>query len=59
MCHGVRGDFTDYRRKTTLQGRSNWQVSVFQTGALPHFEIPALFCSTYEAFLDSIGSAKR
>ncbi len=59
MCHGVRGDFTDYRRKTTLQGRSNWQVSVFQTGALPHFEIPALFCSTYETFLDSIGDAKR
>lgn len=58
MCHGVRGDFTDYRRKSTLQGRSNWQVSVFQTGALPHFEIPELFCSTYEAFLASAGNTK-
>lgn len=54
MSHGVRGDFTDYRRKSAMQGRPNWHVNVFQTGALPHFEIPDLFCSAYQSFLDSI-----
>jgi len=41
MCHGVRGDFTDYRQKALLESRSNWTVRVFPTGALPHFERPA------------------
>jgi hypothetical protein len=51
MSHGVRGDFTDYRGKTIVQGRANWRFSVFQTGALPYFEVPAEFCSAFDSFL--------
>lgn len=51
MCHGVRGDFTDYRNEQLLAGRPNWQITVFQTGALPYFEVPALFQTALDAFL--------
>ena len=51
MSHGVRGDFTDYRRKAAFTGRSNWSFDVFQTGALPHFEATAEFVRRYDAFL--------
>ena len=49
--HGVRGDFTDYRGMGTVQQRPNWRVSVFQTGALPYFEVPAEFNAELERFL--------
>lgn len=52
MAHGTRGDFTDYRQKTRLQGLSNWTFSVLPTGALPHFEQLAHFCAEYDSFLD-------
>lgn len=52
MSHGVRGDFTDYRRKTAFAGRANWSFHVFQTGALPHFEAPDEFFARYDAFLE-------
>jgi pimeloyl-ACP methyl ester carboxylesterase len=51
MCHGVRGDFTDYRQKALLQERANWWTEVFQTGALPHFEVPAEFCAAFDRHL--------
>lgn len=51
MSHGVRGDFTDYRHKAAFAGRANWSFDVFQTGALPHFEVPEAFCTRYDAFL--------
>jgi pimeloyl-ACP methyl ester carboxylesterase len=54
MVHGVRGDFTDYRRKHTLENAPNWRIEVFQTGALPHFEQPADFSERYEAFRRSL-----
>lgn len=57
MVHGVRGDFTDYRRKHTLENEPNWRIQVFQTGALPHFEQPADFTEAYELFLDGMTSA--
>ena len=38
MSHGVRGDFVDYTNKTQVEGRANWTIQVFQTGAMPHFE---------------------
>jgi pimeloyl-ACP methyl ester carboxylesterase len=56
LTHGVRGDFTDYRATSIVAGRGNWRFTVFQTGALPHFEVPALFCADYDAFLESAGS---
>lgn len=54
MSHGVRGDFTDYRGAGFLQGRANWQFSVYPTGALPHFELPARFDDDLQCFLDGM-----
>jgi len=53
VSHGVRGDFTDYRGLHTVRGRPNWSVDVFQTGALPYFEVPALFNATFDRFLQT------
>jgi pimeloyl-ACP methyl ester carboxylesterase len=54
MSHGVRGDFVDYERKDTVQRLPNWTVSVFHTGAMPHFEIPTEFIAQYDAFLNRV-----
>ena len=51
LSHGVRGDFTDYRGTSMLAGRANWHISVFQTGALPHFEVLDEFAADYDRFL--------
>jgi pimeloyl-ACP methyl ester carboxylesterase len=51
MAHGVRGDFVDYRQKDRFEGRPNWTIRTFQTGALPHFEVPVEFMREYDAFL--------
>jgi pimeloyl-ACP methyl ester carboxylesterase len=51
VSHGVRGDFTNYRRKTVFGQRPNWSFTVFQTGALPHFEVGERFVAEYAAFL--------
>ncbi len=53
MSHGVRGDFTDYRGKTLVEGRPNWRISVLQTGALPYFEQPVAFCRQLAQFVDA------
>ena len=29
----------------------NWRFSVFPTGALPFYEVPGDFCTTYDQFL--------
>jgi pimeloyl-ACP methyl ester carboxylesterase len=52
MSHGVRGDFTDYGSASMVADRPNWRLTVYQTGALPQFEVPAQFCHDYDAFLD-------
>ncbi|MGA7807785.1 alpha/beta fold hydrolase [Bradyrhizobium sp.] len=51
MSHGVRGDFVDYSNKTAVEGRANWTIEVFQTGAMPHFEAGDAFVRSYDAFL--------
>lgn len=51
MCHGVRGDFTDYRQKTVLESRPNWHMRVFSSGALPHFERLEEFCEALDEHL--------
>lgn len=48
-CHGVRGDFTDYRLKSQLP---RWRFTVLETGALPYFEQPAAFDAALAAFLE-------
>lgn len=54
MSHGVRGDFVDYRQKGLVERLPNWTVSVLQTGAMPHFEMPAQFVGLYEQFLNGL-----
>ncbi len=56
MVHGVRGDFTDYRLKRRYLGRPNWRIEVFDTGAMPHFESPAEFTGSYDAFLEHVAA---
>lgn len=51
MAHGVRGDFTDYAGKHVVEGKPNWTIKVFSTGALPHFEVLDEFAHAYDAFL--------
>jgi pimeloyl-ACP methyl ester carboxylesterase len=51
VCHGVRGDFTDYRGLGIVAGRSHWRVSVMQTGALPYFEEPERFFAEFDTLL--------
>jgi pimeloyl-ACP methyl ester carboxylesterase len=52
VSHGVRGDFADFRGLQQLRLRSNWGTTVFQTGAMPYFEVPSEFLRQFEAFLD-------
>lgn len=58
MSHGVRGDFTDYRGKVFLEGRPNWQCTIFQTGALPYFEVPEEFFRALDGFLAATPTAR-
>jgi pimeloyl-ACP methyl ester carboxylesterase len=51
VSHGVRGDFTDYRKLDIVAPRKNWRVDVYDTGALPHFEMPGRFCADYADWL--------
>lgn len=50
-AHGIRGDFVNYENKKVVEGRANWTVDVFQTGAMPHFEATDVFVKTYDAFM--------
>lgn len=50
MCHGIRGDFTNYRKAERFVVRPNWRIAVFPTGALPHFEGPVELAAAWDAF---------
>jgi pimeloyl-ACP methyl ester carboxylesterase len=52
MSHGTRGDFTDYRGKTLVEGRPNWRITVYDSGALPYFERGNRFYADFDAFFD-------
>jgi hypothetical protein len=56
MSHGVRGDFVDYEQKDLVQRLPNWDISVFQTGAMPHLEKPAEFIALYDSFLNRLAT---
>ena len=51
LCHGVRGAFSDFSASGWTYTLPNWTLDIFETGALPQFELPKLFCSTYHSFL--------
>ena len=50
--HGVRGDFTDYRRLAPLAAARGWRVTTYPTGALPYFEVGDAFQRDCTAFHD-------
>lgn len=55
LPHGTRGDFSDFSEADWTTQRDNWRVTAFQSGALPHFELPGKFFSEYERFLGDVG----
>jgi pimeloyl-ACP methyl ester carboxylesterase len=57
MCHGVRGDFVDFRGAEAFRSRTNWRFDVFPTGALPHFEVLSDMVAAYDAFLAEASAA--
>lgn len=58
MPHGTRGDFRDFSQAQWTQGRANWTVQAFPTGALPHFEQPDAFMASYRRFLASMETSE-
>jgi len=56
VSHGTRGDFVDYSRAEQLRDRPNLRLTVFDGGALPHFEQPQAFLAAYDSFLHDIPS---
>lgn len=53
LSHGVRGDFVDYGGADALLERgAAWSRTIFQTGAMPHFEEPEAFVAAYREVLD-------
>ncbi len=58
MSHGVRGDFIDYGNKGWVSRLSNYVVTVYQTGAMPHFELPDAFVRDYDMFQGAMPSPR-
>ncbi len=48
--HGRRGDFVDYRYETEVEGKANWSLDEFFTGAFPHFEDLPAVTKSYDRF---------
>lgn len=46
----TRGDFTDYRGRSTVAQRANWQFELTPGGALPYFEDLTGFTAKLDAF---------
>lgn len=46
----TRGDFTDYRLRVTLTGRTNWRFELVEGGALPYFEDLPAFTARLDPF---------
>ena len=55
LVHGTRGDFRDYSGADWTAQRPNWRRTVFEAGALPHFEHSDAFPPAYSGFLESLG----
>jgi pimeloyl-ACP methyl ester carboxylesterase len=47
----TRGDFTDYRGRSTVDQQANWQFHLIEGGALPYFEDLAAFTDRLDHFL--------
>jgi len=51
MSHGTRGDFVDYRGKQRYANSKNWCFTVYESGALPYFEMPDQFSADLLHFI--------
>ena len=51
LSHGKYGAFTDYLGKSGIPALERWQVTVFESGALPYFEEPGEFFEAFDGFL--------
>lgn len=58
LTHGVRGDFSDFSRTEGITDQANWRTTVFQTGAMPYFEVPERFMAAYDDFLEQVSSGQ-
>lgn len=54
LPHGTRGDFKDFSGADWARDRSNWNVQAFDSGALPHFELPQAFFESADRFLATV-----
>lgn len=50
LGHGTRGDFKDFSEAAWTQERPNWTGASFESGALPHFDVPQPFFEALDAF---------
>ncbi len=48
----TRGDFTDYRGRSSVEQRANWQFHLIDGGALPYFEDLASFTTKLDQFFE-------
>jgi pimeloyl-ACP methyl ester carboxylesterase len=53
MSHGVRGDFVDYRGKERYSKLAQWRFRIYESGALPYFEMPEFFCADLKQFINA------
>ena len=51
MSHGTHGDFVDYRGKQRFANSENWRFTVYESGALPYFEMPDQFSADLLYFI--------
>lgn len=49
-CHGMRGDFVDFRKEAEIAARPNWHFAEYDTGAFPQFEALGALTQDYDAF---------
>ncbi|MFK7888072.1 MAG: alpha/beta fold hydrolase [Gammaproteobacteria bacterium] len=56
LGHGTRGDFKDFSEATWTETRANWTRAAFESGALPHFDVPDPFFSALDAFYASVAA---
>lgn len=49
----TRGDFTNYRGRTVVADKANWQFHAVEGGALSYFEDAAAFTARLDAFWDA------
>jgi pimeloyl-ACP methyl ester carboxylesterase len=54
VAHGVRGAFSDVGALWRIGPPSNWRVTRFETGAMPHLEAAQHFLREYQAFIGDL-----